>query len=202
VRARQPTLSPPATQTLARDIRAEAARLYELGAVLLVLARLERQVLEPHDEPVLVQRAFDAIARMVRNRLGDVSLERHGDHDVPPVHGDATYVEQALRNLILAAIRAEGVDGTGPVVVDMRADHEAGEVRVAVLDRGPSLLPEELERAFELPDASAVGRLAGAGVGPFVCRHLIEAMGGRVWARGREGGGLEMGIALRIDERA
>jgi signal transduction histidine kinase len=201
VLARRPTLSPPATQTLARDISAEAARLYDLVEDLLVLARLERRVLEPIDEPVSVQRSVDATIRMIADRLGDVPIERRGDEDVPPVHGDATYVEQACRNLVLAAVRYAGPEPDRELVVELRTDAAAGEVAVAVLDRGPALAPDELDRAFELPDNSAVGRLAGSGVGPFVCRHLITAMGGRTWARNRDGGGLEMGFALRIDER-
>ncbi len=203
VLARHPTLSAPATQTLARDISAEAARLYDLVEDLLVLARLERSVLDPHDEPVLVQRSVDATIRMIGDRLTDAPIERRGDLDVPPVHGDATYVEQAFRDLLLAAIRYAGPEPERQLTVDVRSDAAAGEVTVAVLDRGPSLASDELDRAFELPDAAAIGRLAASGVGPFVCRHLVEAMGGRVWARNRtDGQGLEMGFALRIDRRA
>lgn len=202
VLARRPTLSPPATQTLASDISAEAARLYDLVEDLLVLARLERRVLNPDDESVLIQRSVDATIRIVVDRLGDVSIERRGDLDVPPVHGDATYVEQACRNLILGSIRFAGPDPEHALIVEIRTDDAAGEVTVAVLDGGPALGPEELNRAFELPDPSGIGRLASAGVGPFVCRHLIEAMGGRVWVRNRPEGGLEMGFALRIVERA
>ena len=202
VLARHPTLSAPATRTLAHDISAEAARLYDLVEDLLVLARLERSVLDPHDEPVLVQRSVDATIRLFGDRLVDSPIERRGEGDVPPVRGDATYVEQACRDLILTAVRYAGTDPDRRLIVDVRSDPSAGEVTVAVLDRGPRLAPEELDRAFELPDASAIGRLAGSGVGPFVCRHLVEAMGGRVWARNRtDGGGLELGFALCIDER-
>ncbi len=202
VLARHPTLSAPATRTLASDISAEAARLYDLVEDLLVLARLERSVLDPHDEPVLVQRSVDATIRMISDRLVDSPIERRGDLDVPPVHGDATYVEQTCRDLILSALRYAGPEPDQRLVVDVRSDAAAGEVTVAVLDRGPALAPDELDRAFELPDASAFGRLAGSGVGPFVCRHLVEAMGGRVWARNRtDGDGVEMAFALRIDAR-
>jgi signal transduction histidine kinase len=202
VLARRPSLSPAATRTLAGDISAEAARLYDLVEDLLVLARLERRLLDPLDEPILVHRAVDLTLRMIAGRLGEVPIERRGDADVPPVHGDSTYIDQACRNLVMASIRFAAPGPGQQLVVDVRADPEAGEVRVAVLDRGPALAEDELERAFELPTASAAGRLAGSGVGPFVCRHLIAAMGGRVWAANRPGGGLEMGFALRIDERA
>ncbi len=138
---------------------------------------------------------------MIRDRLGDVAIERAGDSDVPPVHGDGTYVDQACRNLIMAAIRYAGSESGREVVVDVRSDPDAGEVCLRVLDRGPSLAEDELDRTFELPAGSSVGRLAGSGVGPFVARHLVESMGGRVWARNRSGGGLETGFALPIDER-
>ncbi len=197
VLARRPALSPPATQTLARDISAEAARLYDLVEDLLVLARLERQVLDPLDELVHVQRAIDSAIRALDDRVTGARVERRGDADPPPVHGDSTYVEQACRNLVLGSIRYAGTDPGRELVVDVRHDPSSGEVAVAVLDRGPTLADDDLGRAFELPDAASIGRLAGSGVGPFVCRHLIEAMGGRTWARNRHGGGMEMGFALR-----
>jgi signal transduction histidine kinase len=202
VLARRPALSPPATRTLARDISAEAARLYDLVEDLLVLARLERQALDPLDETVLVQRAVETTLRLVGDRLADAPIERVGDIDAPPVHGDATYVEQACRNLVFASIRYAGAEPGRRLVVDIRADRSAGEVIVAILDRGPSLPSDELDRVFELPDPSTLGRLSATGVGPFVCRHLVESMGGRVWARNRPSGGLETGFALPIDERS
>jgi signal transduction histidine kinase len=201
VLVRRPELSPPATQSLVRDISSEAARLYDLVEDLLVLARLERGVLDPLDEPVLVQRSVDATIRTVRDRVGDAPIVRRADPDIPPVHGDATYVEQACRNLILGSIRYAGPDPDRALVVEVRSLPDDDEVAVLVQDRGPGLAPDELDRAFELPHAGVVGRLTGSGIGPFVCRHLVEAMGGRVWARNREGGGLEMGFALGVDAR-
>jgi signal transduction histidine kinase len=201
VLARRPSLSAAATRTLALDISSEAAHLYDLVEDLLVLASLERRVLDPLDEPVLLQRAVDATIRMIADRVTGVRIERRGEPDPPPIHGDATYVEQACRDLILAALRFAGDEPGRELVVELRSDPAAGEVQVAVLDRGPSLTPAQLASAFELPDSSAVGRLAGSGVGPFVCRNLVQSMGGRVWARNRPGGGLEMALALKTDNR-
>jgi signal transduction histidine kinase len=47
---------------------------------------------------------------------------------------------------------------------------------------------------YRSPNATRVA--PGAGIGLFVCRQLIEAMGGRIWAHAREGGGTEVGFAL------
>ena len=201
VLARRPSLSPSATETLAANINAEAARLYDLVEDMLVLARLERHVLDPLDEPVLIQRAVESTIRMAVDRFGTVPIERRWDTDLPPVHGDAQYLEHACRDLLMSSIRFAGLEPDRPIVVELRSNPAAGEVSVAVLDRGPGLSQAEIKRAFELPNTSAVGRLAGSGVGLFVCRHLVEAMGGRVWSRNRSDGGLETGFALKIDER-
>jgi signal transduction histidine kinase len=196
VLARGGALSPPASQTLALDISAEAARLYDLVEDLIVVARLERRILDPLDEPVLLQRVADATARVVAGRAPDVAFVRDGDADLPPVRGDATYIEQAARDLAMAAAR---VGGAGrPVTLRLHHDEDAGEVALRVLDRGPRLTPDEERHAFELPSDSSMGRLAGVGIGPFVARNLVESMAGRVWARNRPDGGVEMGFALQV----
>lgn len=203
VLARRPALAQLASQVLARDISAEAARLYDLVEDLLVLARLERQVLQPLDEPVLLHRTVDSTVRMAGDRAPGATIERIGPSPAPAVHGDSTYVEQACRNLVMTSLRFAGTTPDRPLQVELRVDRAAAEVGVVVRDRGPTLGDAELERAFELPDPSAVGRLAGAGIGPFVCRHLVEAMGGRTWAANRDDGlgGVEFGFCLKIDER-
>ena len=191
-------LSPPASQTLALDISAEAARLYDLVEDLIVIARLERNALDPLDEPVLLQRIADVTARVVASRAPDVVFIRDGATDPPPARGDATYVEQAARDLALAASRFGGPDRP----VTLQVDHAEGsaEVTFRVLDTGPALGPHERNHAFDLPTDPPGGRVAGSGVGPYVARHLVEAMGGRVWARNRIEGGIERGFALPVDQ--
>ena len=200
VLARRPQLSPPATRTLALDISSEAARLYDLVENLLVIARLERRILDPLDEPVDVRRTVDSAIRTTRERFPETRIVRKGEPRPPVVHGDATYVEQACRNLILSAVQASAPGQE--IVVRIDLDDDRREVAVRVLDRGPALAADELVQAFNLPASTAIGRLAGSGMGPFVVRHAVEAMNGRTWARNREEGGLEMGFALRTDETA
>ena len=67
----------------------------------------------------------------------------------------------------------------------------------------PGSRRDEAERLFELYYRSpATARsAAGAGIGLYVGRGLITAMGGRIWARPRPGGGSEFGFSLpRCDE--
>jgi len=199
VLARRPWLSPPASRTLARDISSEAARLYDLVENLLVIARLERRILQPLDEAVDIGRAVESAVRLTTERFPDARVTSLGTTAAPRVRGDATYVEQACRNLLMAALRAPAGGEESDVTIRIDVDAIADEVAVRVLDRGPALVDGEGERLYDLPTATAGGRLSTAGVGPYVARQAVEAMGGRAWARNRRGGGVEMGFALRGD---
>jgi len=68
----------------------------------------------------------------------------------------------------------------------------------AVLDEGIGIAGADAARAFELffRSKSATRMASGAGIGLFVCRQLVEAMGGRIWARPRESAGTEVGFSL------
>ncbi len=112
------------------------------------------------------------------------------------MRGDRTYLDQVVRNLLGNAAKYSPSEAPIEVAVD-EAD---GRVRVRILDRGPGFEAEEAERLFDLyyrsPGTLAIA--AGAGIGLFVCRRLLEAMDGEIWARPREGGGAEFGFSLRI----
>jgi signal transduction histidine kinase len=115
---------------------------------------------------------------------------------LPTVIGDRTYVEQVLRNLLSNAAKYGGAGSTVEVIVEP----DGGELAVRVLDDGPGIDPVEAGRLFELfyRSPSTAVTIAGAGIGLFVCARLVDAMGGRIWARPRPTGGSEFGFALRI----
>jgi signal transduction histidine kinase len=198
VLAREPSLAVPATRLLARDVSAEAARLYDVVEDLLALGRIERGVLDPLDAPVDVGPAIDAAIRVATSRHPAARIRRRGLHRVPPVRGDATYLDQAVRDLLLAILRRPGQPADAQIDLSMRVDPARGEVLIAIADRGPSIGPSDRESAFELAELSAPAHPLG-GIGPFVAAQLIEAMGGRVWANdGVDGEGFEVGLGLPL----
>ena len=95
--------------------------------------------------------------------------------------GERTYVEQVLRNLISNA----GKYGTPGTTATVEAEETADEVLVRVLDRGTGVSAEEADRLFELfyRSPQATRTASGAGIGLYVSRGLITAMGGRIWTR-------------------
>jgi signal transduction histidine kinase len=179
-------------EQIASDISVEAARLYDLVEDLLALTRVERELLEMTDEPVSLPRAVDTAVRTVGTRTPEVAIIAAGAADPPAVRGDADYVEHAVRNLLASAIRFGGVQA--PVII--RIEPGDGEVAVRVLDRRPDASPADLSMSFALIDEPNAPRRLRLGIPLFVTRRLIEAMGGRVWARPRTDGGAELGFAL------
>jgi two-component system sensor histidine kinase KdpD len=98
---------------------------------------------------------------------------------LPPITGDEAALRQVLVNLLTNA--AKYGDGA-PVLVT--ADADAKTVRIKVEDRGPGLPEADLEPIFDLfyRSGSNARRASGTGIGLYVVRQLVEAMGGTVVA--------------------
>lgn len=180
-----------ATHEIASDISAEAARLYDVVEDFLVLARVEQDLLDLTDEPVLLQRVVEAAIRVAASRAPDVAMLIAGPTDPSAIAGDAGYVEHIVRNLVAGATRFAR---TGSPVVIQLAEGDR-EVSLEVLDRGPDPSAADLATSFELTDEGGP-RASAVGIALFVCRRLVEAMKGRIWVRPRDGGGAAFGFAL------
>jgi len=109
-----------------------------------------------------------------------VSVQTQLTEALPLVQGDRVQLQQVVLNLIINAIEAmsgvaEGARGLRVSTAKCKSDG----VLVAVRDSGPGLGPISLERLFE-PFYST--KLGGLGMGLSICRSIIEAHGGRLWA--------------------
>ena len=98
-------------------------------------------------------------------------------------------------------LRAGGtarVDVVAEQTATDRADPRES-VSVKVLDSGPGISEAEADQLFSLYYRSQTANaVPGAGIGLFVCRGLVNAMGGRVWAKPRPEGGAEFGFSLPV----
>ena len=182
------------------DIEAESDRLYRLVEDLLVLTRIERESLSVADEPVLVGPIVQRVVAAERGRVPDVQFEIDLPPALPIVRGDDTYLEQILRNLVGNAVKYGPRDGAVRII----AGRSPGGVAVRVLDDGPGIKPRDADRVFDLlyRAPATAAQASGSGIGLFVSRRLAEAMGGRIWARPREGRGAEFGLELPLYETA
>ena len=165
---------------------------------LLVLSRLElgQQVVL---EPVMAQRVVEKVLAGMGPTQGNRSMQMQIEPDLPPIAAEPTFMEQVLRNLLN---NSDKYSPPGSPIEVKVASTPDGEVEISVLDRGVGIAPEEVERIFE-PFYRAPGTArtkGGMGIGLTVCRRLTEAQSGRIWARPRPGGGVEIGFTLQQDQ--
>jgi PAS domain S-box-containing protein len=114
---------------------------------------------------------------MVKNR---VSLQTQLGPGLPLLKGDRVQLQQVILNLIINAVEAMGGvnEGTRELLIGT-GQNASSEVRVAVQDSGPGLSPEGFDRLF---DPFYTTKPDGMGMGLSICRSIVEAHGGRVWA--------------------
>ncbi|HUG48662.1 MAG TPA: ATP-binding protein [Candidatus Limnocylindria bacterium] len=179
---------------LTADIEQEAERLYRLVEDLLVLARTERGTIELADEPVMLSHIAERVVASERPRWPAARFDLRIEGDVPAARGDDTYAEQVLRNLLSNAAKYSPAGSRIEVVVDGTPEG----ARVRVMDEGAGISADEAALLFDLyyRSPATASTAGGAGIGLFVCRSLVDAMGGRVFAYPRTGGGSEFGFIL------
>jgi signal transduction histidine kinase len=198
--ARRSRHSPEASaEALIDDIAAEAERLHHLIEDLLVLSRAQAGDVPFEPEPLLLQHVVADILASEAARHPEVDFTQQVAPSLPAVDGDRTYVGQIMRNLIGNAVKY-GRPDHGRVHVSVSVEARDGTVEVRVLDKGPGFQPGDEERLFEIfyRAQETARQRSGSGIGLYVTRTLVEAMGGTAWARLPSAGGSEFGFALRI----
>jgi len=171
----------------------ESDRLQRMIENLLILDRVERGADFFGPRPVLIQRILAAVIDHERALWPAIEVQLEVAGDLPVVTGDEDQLAQVLRNLLSNAVKYAGDRAT----IGVRARFADGWVRVTVTDDGPGFPAEEADQLFSLYYRSARSRAApGAGIGLYVCRNLVEAMGGTIWARAVPTGGAEFGFTL------
>ncbi|MCC8969738.1 PAS domain-containing sensor histidine kinase [Bradyrhizobium brasilense] len=122
------------------------------------------------------------LAQSVTARNG-VSVQTRLPDGLDLVLGDRVQVQQVLLNLILNAAEAMGLVEEGARDLLISTEQDQAGVRVAVRDTGPGIDSEHLDRVF---DAFYTTKSSGTGMGLSICRSIIDAHGGKLWAEANE----------------
>jgi signal transduction histidine kinase len=166
-----------ALQTAKRMIR-DANRAAEIIARLRALFAKKETPTELID---LNEAVREVISLSLRELQGHgVSVREELGADLPPVKGDRIQLQQVLLNLIRNGVDVMDAVSAGPKQLAIRtgrAEHDG--VLVAVQDSGTGIDPANLERVF---DAFYTTKAGGLGMGLSICRTVIDAHGGRLWA--------------------
>jgi signal transduction histidine kinase len=123
-----------------------------------------------------------------------INLQTELAEDLPAVSGDRVQLQQVLLNLVMNAIEAMNGIHDRRLELTVKIDRrQSGEVVVAVTDRGPGIKQAELDRVFK---AFHTTKSASLGMGLPICRSIIEAHGGKLWAESNIGPGITFKFTL------
>jgi signal transduction histidine kinase len=125
-----------------------------------------------------------------------VSVQTQLAEGLPLIQGDRVQLQQVILNVIINAVEAmSGVsEGSRELLIGTAQDASGG-VLVTVQDSGPGLNLESVDRLF---DAFYTTKPSGMGMGLSICRSIVEAHGGRIWASSTAGRGTTVQFTLPV----
>lgn len=166
------------------QLHREAERLQRLVADLQQLSMVEAGAYQLKRQPLALGRMVAGAANRLARQYEEkgVSLEIDLPPDLPHVLADEDRIGQVLLNLLGNALQYTPAGRQ----VHVRGHSRAGEVQVEVRDQGIGISPEHLSHVFDRfyrVDRSRSRAGGGSGIGLTIARHLVEAHGGRIWAK-------------------
>jgi two-component system sensor kinase FixL len=179
------------------DIVAEDKRAGEIIRRLRLLFKtgaIQRQ-------PLNVNEVIEEVLTLASSQLVNqgVNAQTELALNLPRLHGDRVEIQQVLLNLVMNACDAMSGTARGKRDLTIRTDVAGRDVRISVADRGAGIAPEHLERIF---DAFYTSKAHGLGLGLAVCRTIITAHQGRLWATNSPGGGATFHFTLPVGNEA
>jgi two-component system sensor histidine kinase KdpD len=193
---RAPRVDEATAQDLTSTILEESERLNRLIRNLLDMTRLESGAVNVNKEWLALEEVVGAALARMEQRLDGRDVKVSIPKDLPLVPFDMVLIEQVLINLLENAAKySKGL-------VELSANASACEVVVELADRGPGIPEGQESRVFEkFQRAGREGSPGGVGLGLTICRAILAAHGGRIWAQNRAGGGAAFRFALPIQGR-
>ncbi|HUI44814.1 MAG TPA: sensor histidine kinase KdpD [Nitrospirota bacterium] len=173
-----------ARSELLQTIQEEAEHLNRIIKNVLDMTRLESGTIKLNKEWQPLEEIVGAVLNRLGERLNDHPVTVKLQGNLPLIPFDSLLLEQVFMNLFDNAIKYSP-PGTP---LELSASETFYIVTVELADRGPGIPPGEEEHIF---DKFVRGRSTGGGVGLglAICRTIINAHGGKIWAENREGGG-------------
>jgi two-component system sensor histidine kinase KdpD len=186
-------------QEMLANIYDETERLSRLVNNLMDIARLQAGSLKLHKELQPLEEVVGAALNRLEKKLADRTITTSLSADLPMVPLDAALAEHIFINLLENSLKYTP-PGSPLAIAAVRKDDE---VEVEVADLGPGFPPDDLGKIFEMyyRGTEEIGP-KGYGLGLSICRAIVQAHGGRIWAANRPGGGaaIRFTLPLKVQE--
>jgi len=174
-------------------------RLIHLISDLDEITRLESGKQELHQQDFIIQdlitEVFESLSIKADQKKSVCSIKKGCELPIT-VHADKEKIRQVLTNLVDNAIKYGNADGKVEAGI-YKADEK--NILIEITDDGIGIAEEHLPRIFERFYRTDYGRsrnIGGSGLGLAICKHIIEAHGGFIQVRSKQGVGTTFGFAL------
>jgi signal transduction histidine kinase len=171
----------------------EADRLSRLIENVLESARLQSRTLPLRFQPLRLDAVIRDVSTRLRSRYKELDVQLELE-PAPPIQGDGVRIAQVFDNLFMNAIKyAPG----SPIQVDLQQKQHY--LHVSVTDQGPGIPEEALSLIFERFYRVRTEKITGSGLGLYICKQIVEAHRGKIWAESTFGKGTTFFIELPIN---
>ena len=184
-----------------RDVEAIATEARRAGRIIDNLLLFARR--RPHEQKMFnparaVQRVLDL--RQYECRVNNIEIVTYFDDATPDTVGDLHKLQQVFLNILNNGIHAiSEFRGHGTITVGVVGVGE--KIRISFADDGPGIAPDVVPRIFEpFYTTKAIGK--GTGLGLSICKNIVEAHGGSLTVKSRDGRGARFTIEIPILEPA
>jgi signal transduction histidine kinase len=172
----------------------EADRLSLLIENVLESARLQSKTLPLRFQPLRLDGVLRDVIMRIRARQKELDVNAQLE-SVPPVYGDGVRLAQVFENLFTNAIKyAPGSP------IDILLKQVSDNIVISFMDRGPGIAKESLPLIFErFYRVRGEKTVTGTGLGLYICKQIILAHRGKIWAESTPGQGTTFLIELPIN---
>jgi PAS domain S-box-containing protein len=181
-----------------RRIISDGHRASEVVAGIRAMFRKGERASAYYDVNVLIREVVALVNGELKNNKVETRLDL--GNDIPKILADRVQLQQVVLNLMINAIEAMGSTQNGARVLGVNSEvREGRDILITVQDSGPGIEPENLDRIF---DRFFTTKSNGMGMGLSICRSIVEAHNGRLWAEPDVRPGSVFRISLPIDDPA
>jgi two-component system sensor histidine kinase KdpD len=182
---------------LNRVIVDEAERMANLINNILDMARLDAGVVKLNEQWYPLEEIIGTVLTRLQKQLRERPVKVKLPSGIPLVFADAVMIEQVLINLLENALRY-----TPPgSALEITAETSPQAVEISVADHGAGIPKGREEQLFEkFYQARHEAAQSGVGLGLAICRAIVEAHGGRIYAQNRSSGGAVFTLILPVNQ--
>ncbi len=185
-------------------IEEEADRLEALINNLLDASRIQASGLRLDHDDVDIQALASKVGQAYRTQTDMHQIELDFPQPLPPIWGDEERLRQVLTNLVSNSIKYSPVGGViriGGWADTIPGQNDGQRVVLYVADQGIGIPQHELPHIFDRyyrVDSSVRRSTAGAGLGLYLSKAIVEAHGGQIWAHSEPGKGTTFFVAIPV----